>query len=400
MDVNKIKALFPMYTKHPDLIYLDSSATSLKPQYVLDKMNEYYSDYGVNIHRGVYNLSYIATDKYDEARQNIASFLNADFQEIVFTKNVTEALNKAALMFSEFLSPGDEVITTELEHHSSMLPWQVISKNKKLKLTYLPLTKEGRITVENFKKIITNKTRIIALTYVSNTMGYMTDIKEITKIAHEHNIVVIVDAAQAVPHLKIDVKDLDCDFLAFSGHKMFGPTGIGVLYGKKALLKKLTPIDFGGDMNEDVDLYDVEIKDIPYRFEAGTPPIAEAIGLSAAVDFIKSIGYENIHMHEIALLNYAHAKLKQVKGITVYNWTSDIGLINFNIDNVHPHDAATLFDKNNIAIRAGHHCAQLVSKLLKCNGTLRASFYIYNDRNDVDAFVRTIEETVSFFSQF
>lgn len=400
MDVNNIKKLFPIYQKHPDLIYLDSSATSLKPKIVLDKMNEYYSDYGVNIHRGVYNLSYMATDYYDQARATIAKFINANDNEIVFTKNVTEALNKVSLMYQEFLKPGDEIITTELEHHSSVLPWQVVCKNNNMKLTYIPLSDEGRITVDNFKKVISKNTKVLAITYVSNVMGYITDIKEITRIAHEHDIIVIVDAAQAVPHLKIDVKELDCDFLAFSGHKMFGPTGIGVLYGKASLLRKLTPIDFGGDMNEDVSKYGVEIKDIPHRFEAGTPPIAEVLGLAEAVDFIESIGMDNIHSHELELLNYARELLKDLDGVTVYNKTADIAVITFNINDVHPHDAATIFDENHIAIRAGHHCAQLVSKWLDCNGTLRASFYIYNDKEDVRKFVMVVKECIEFFKQF
>ena len=400
MDVKNIKSLFPIYKKHPNLVYLDSSATSLKPQYVLDKMNEYYTEYGVNIHRGVYSLSYKATDEYDLARVKIARFINADDNEIVFTKNVTESLNKICLMYQKQLLPGDEIITTQLEHHSSVLPWQVACKEKNMKLTYIPLTKDGRITVENFKKTISKNTKVLAITYVSNVMGYITDIKEITKVAHENNIIVIVDAAQAVPHFKIDVRDLDCDFLAFSGHKMFGPTGIGILYGKAKLLKQLTPIDFGGDMNENVDMYDVEIKDIPYRFEAGTPAIAEILGLAAATEFIESIGYDNIHKHEQALLAYAHELLEDVKGVTIYNKSADIGIINFNINNVHPHDAATIFDKENIAVRAGHHCAQLVSKWLGCNGTLRASFYIYNDKDDVDKFVLAVKEAVTFFEQF
>jgi cysteine desulfurase/selenocysteine lyase len=363
-------------------------------------MTEYYTEYGVNIHRGVYNLSYKATDEYDIARQKVADFINADFKEVVFTKNVTEALNKICLMYSKKLSKDAEVITTQLEHHSSVLPWQNACKENGFKLTYLPLNKEGRITVDNFKKVISKNSKVLAITYVSNVLGYITPLEEIIRIAHEHNMIVIVDAAQAVPHMKIDVKKLDCDFLAFSGHKMFGPTGVGVLYGKANILKTLDPVEYGGDMNEEVDLFSVSVKDIPSRFEAGTPMIAEAIGLGAAVDFINELGYDNIQEHEHKLLVYALDKLKDVKGVTIYNINSDIAVISFNIDDVHPHDAATLFDEREICVRAGHHCAQLVTKWLKCSGTLRASFYIYNDYNDIDKFVQTIKDTVEFFDKF
>ena len=396
----KIRKDFPIYTKHPDLTYLDTSATSLKPQVVLDKMNEYYQDYGVNIHRGVYSLSYQATEAYDEARRKVAKFINADFEEIVFTKNVTDALNKFCLMYAKKLNRGDEIITTELEHHSSVLPWQNASKEKGFKLTYIPLNDEGRITTDAFKKVISSDSKVLAITHTSNVMGYITPIEEMIRIAHEHNMIVIVDAAQAVSHVKVDVRTLDCDVLAFSGHKMMGPTGIGVLYGKKQLLRSLEPIDFGGDMNEDVSLYDVEVKDIPFRFEAGTPMIAEAIGLGAAVDYLLSIGHDNIYAHEKALMDYAISKLKDIEKITIYNKFADIGIITFNINGVHPHDASTLFDERNICLRAGHHCAQLVSKWLKCNGTLRASFYIYNDKHDVDKFVQTVKDTITFFEQF
>lgn len=363
-------------------------------------MNEYYTEYGVNIHRGVYSLSYQATEAYDEARAKIASFINAKFEEVVFTKNVTDALNKICLMYAKKLNRGDEIITTELEHHSSVLPWLKTSQDKGLKLTYIPLTKEGRITVEAFKKVISSNSKVLAITYVSNVMGYTTPLEEIIKIAHEHQMIVIVDAAQAIPHIKIDVKKLDCDFLAFSGHKMMGPTGVGILYGKKAILKSLDPVDYGGDMNEDVDLYNVDVKDIPYRFEAGTPMIAEAIGLGKACEYLESIGYDKIHEHEKMLLSYAINELKNVKGITIYNHNPDIGIITFNLDGVHPHDSSTLFDERHICLRAGHHCAQLVSRWLKCNGTLRASFYIYNDINDVDKFVKTVKDAIAFFSQF
>ena len=400
MDFKNIREQFPIYENIPNLIYLDSGATALKPKCVLDKMNEYYSTYGVNIHRGVYSLSYQATDEYDKARQIVADFINSDFKEVVFTKNVSDALNKICLMLEHKLSTDDEVITSELEHHSSVLPWMKACERTNAKLKYVPLNEEGRITVENFKKVLTNKTKIIALTLVSNVMGYLTPIKEIIDLAHEQGAIVIVDAAQAIQHFPLDVKELNCDFLAFSGHKAMGPTGIGVFYGKKKILKELQPIDFGGDMNEEVDLFNVEIKDIPFRFETGTPPIAEAIGLGKALEFIKEIGLDNIEKHEKELHSYALSKLNDIEGITIYNKTSDVGIISFNVDGVHPHDAATFFDEANICLRAGHHCAQLITKWLKCVGTLRASFYIYNTYEDIDKFVEVVKQTTDFFKQF
>ena len=399
-DITAIKKEFPIYDNIPDLVYLDSGATALKPKCVLDKMNEYYSTYGVNIHRGVYSLSYQATDEYDKAREIVAKFINSEFKEIVFTKNVSDALNKICLMLEPALYENDEVISSELEHHSSVLPWMKACERKKAKLKYIPLNEEGRITVENFKKVLTDKTKVVAITLVSNVMGYLTPIKEIIDLAHERGIIVIVDAAQAIQHFKIDVKELNCDFLAFSGHKAMGPTGIGVLYGKKKILKQLQPIDFGGDMNEEVDLYNVEIKDIPFRFETGTPPIAEAIGLGKALEFITDLGLENIHKYERQLHTYAINKLNEIEGITIYNKTSDVGIISFNVNGVHPHDAATFFDEANICIRAGHHCAQLITKWLKCVGTLRASIYIYNTYEDIDKFVSVVKQTVDFFKQF
>lgn len=401
LDVEKIRDMFPMYKNHPNLVYLDTSATSLKPQVVLDKMNEYYSEYGVNIHRGVYELSYKATDEYDKARYKVADFINAKFQEIIFTRNVSSSLNFVSLSYGmNYIKENDEVITCELEHHSSVLPWQQLCKRKGTLLRYIKLDEEGRITIDEFKKVLNKNTKVVALTYVSNVMGYISPIKEIIKLAHEVGAIVIVDAAQAVPHMKVDVKDLDCDFLAFSGHKMFGPTGIGVLYGKEKILNSINPVEYGGDMNDDVFLDDVVPKELPYKFETGTPPIAEVIGLGKSIDFINEIGIENIEKHCRELHQYALSKLEKVDGLTIYNKTAEVAIISFNVNGVHPHDAITIFDEYNIAMRAGHHCAQLITKWLKCIGTLRASLYIYNDYNDIDKFVNVLKEVVEYFKQF
>ena len=400
MDVKKIRKDFPIF-KDDKLVYLDSAAMALKPQCVIDAVDNYCSKYGVNVHRGVYGLSYEATELYENARKTIAKFINANDDEIVFTRGTTASLNLVASSYGmEFIKEGDEVITTELEHHSSHMPWFNVCKKKNATLKYVPLDNEGRITVEAFKKTITKNTKVVAITYVSNVMGYITPIKEIIKIAHEYGAVVILDGAQAVPHMPIDVKELDCDFLAFSGHKICGPTGIGVLYGKHHLLDMMPPIEFGGDMADEVSKDDQTYKAVPYKFEAGTPIIAGAIGLAEACRYLSSIGMDNVIAHEKHLRDLATQKISKLDGITVYNKTAETGVIALNIDGVHPHDAASVFDNNKVCIRAGHHCAQLITKWLGVFGTIRASFYIYNDEEDVEKFVQAIVEARDFFTKF
>ena len=396
----EMRKYFPIYQQNPDLVYMDTGATALKPNRVLDKMEEYYHQYGVNIHRGVYKLSYQATDAYDIARDKVAKFINSKSEEVVFLRNASEALNFVSLTYGmKYLNEGDEVITSELDHHSCFLPWMKVCEAKGAKLKYIPLTSDGRVTVENFKKVLSDKTKVVALHYFSNVFGFMSPIKEIIELAHQFNAVVVVDAAQAVAHHKVDVVDLDCDFLAFSGHKMLGPTGIGVLFGKKKILKKLDPLFYGGDMNDEVFMDSVEVKEVPYRFETGTPAIAEAIGLGEAIDFITEIGLDNIHKYTKELYDYTINKLKDIKGITIYNKNPELPIIAFNINGVHPHDAATLFDEANICLRAGHHCAQLLTKWLNVFGTLRGSFYIYNTYDDCDKFVETVKYAVDFFEK-
>lgn len=400
-DLLNIKKDFPVLNNNPDLVYLDTGATALKPKCVIDKINEYYDKYGVNVNRGVYELSYEATTEYEETRTLTAKFLNAREKEIVFTKGASNGLNMVALGFGmDYIQEGDEIITTELEHHSNVLPWMNVAKKKNATLKYIELDSTGRITVEAFKKTITEKSKVLAITYVSNVMGYITPIKEIIKIAHEHNIIVVVDAAQAVPHMKVDVQDLDCDFLAFSAHKMFGPTGFGILFGKYKYLKKMSPIEYGGDMIDVVEKYEATTKDAPYKFETGTPPIAEAIAFKEAIKYIESIGYDRIHEHEQILLNYAREKLSKVEGITIYNPTAETAIITFNINKAHPHDAATIFDEYHVALRAGHHCAQLITKRLDCVATLRACIYVYNDYHDIDVFVEAVKAAVKYFEEW
>ena len=396
-----VKNDFPVLVNNPNLSYLDTGATALKPYQVINKLDEYYKEYGVNVNRGVYKLSYQATLEYEETRTLTAKFLNAREKEIVFTKGATNALNMVALGFGmNYINEGDEIITSELEHHSNVLPWVNVAKKKNATIKYIPLDSTGRITIEGFLQVLSEKTKVIALTYISNVMGYITPIKEIIKIAHERGIIVVVDAAQAVPHLKIDVKELDCDFLAFSAHKMMGPTGFGILYGKYKYLKQMEPVEYGGDMIDTVDKYENEAKDAPFKFEAGTPAIAEAIAFKEAIKYIESIGYENIQAHEQELLRYAKEQLKDIEGITIYNKDTETGIISFNVNKAHPHDVATIFDEHEVCLRAGHHCAQLITKWLECIGTLRACVYIYNDYQDIDKFVLAVKEAVKYFEEW
>lgn len=400
-DVNKIRSHFPVLNANPKLSYLDSGASSLKPKEVIDVCNDYNSRLGVNVHRGVYDLSYQATDLYEAAREKIAKFINAKFEEIVFTRGSSSALNLVAMSYGMAnINAGDEIITSELEHHSSHMPWFNVAKVKGATVKYIPLNNEGRITVESFMSVLTDKTKVVALTYVSNVMGYITPIKEIIKICHQRGIVVSVDGAQAVPHMKIDVKDLDCDFLSFSGHKMLGPTGIGVLYGKKKLLDSMDPIEFGGDMADEVSKDNQTYKATPYKFETGTPIIEGAIGLGRAVELLDEFGMDNIAKHEAELAKIARERLMELEGVEVYNPTCETGVIAFNIKGVHPHDAASVYDKNGVCIRAGHHCAQLITRWLDQISTTRATFYCYNTMDDVQRLVDSVKEARDFFSQF
>ncbi len=398
LNVAKLRNDFPVLKDNPKLAYLDNSASTLKPYCVIEELDKYYNTLGVNVHRGVYKLSYLATDAYEEARAKIADFLHAEFEEIVFTRGASAALNLVALSYGmSNLGPGDEVITTELEHHSSCMPWINVCNRTGATLKYVPLNKEGRITVEAFQSVLTERTKVVAITYVSNVMGYITPLKKIIKLSHQKGAIVSVDAAQAVPHMPIDVKELDCDFLSFSGHKMCGPTGIGVLYGKSSLFADMPPVEFGGDMADDVNLYDMTFKEAPYRFETGTPIIADAIGLGKAVEYISGIGLEEIGKYEYFLKEKALEGLRKIPNIIIYNETAETGIISFNIKGVHPHDAASVFDNNDVCIRAGHHCAQHITKWLKTTGTVRASFYFYNTLEDVEKFVQSVKEAEEFF---
>ncbi len=403
IDVQAIRKDFPIFEEtlkdgHP-LVYLDSGATTLKPNCVIEAVNHYNTKKSANVHRGVYKLSNEATELYEGAREKVKNLLNAKkVEEIVFTRGATSALNLVAQSYGlSNVSEGDEIIVTELEHHSSFLPWQQIARIKGATLRFVPLNDEGRVTIENFKSVLSERTKVVAINYVSNVMGYVTPLKEIIELAHSVGAVVSVDAAQAVPHMAIDVQALDCDFLSFSGHKMCGPTGVGVLYGKYELLQSMEPIEFGGEMNDIVGLESSTWKDAPYRFEAGTPVIAGAIGLGAAIDYLQSIGFDAIAKHEKELRDYAVQQLKEMGGISIYNETATTGIVSFNIDEIHPHDAATIYDNEGVCVRAGHHCAQPLMGWLCQPATLRASFYIYNTKEDVDLFIESTRKGKEFF---
>lgn len=393
-----MKELFPIFKTHKDLVYLDSSASSLKPKMVIDAVSNYYNNYSCNIERGIYKICFDATRICEDARQNIASYLNVDSEEIIFTRGASSSLNMVASMLKDILKEGDEVIVSELEHHSSFLPFLRLSKTIGIKLVFVELTPDGHITVENFKKALSPKTKVVALTHVSNVLGYITPIKEIIELSHKNNIIVSVDGAQAIPHFRVDLKDLDADFYSFSFHKCFGPTGLGVLYGKKKYLNMLEPVELGGEMNSTVTKDSVTYKDIPYKFEAGTMPIAEIFGASKAIDFLRSLDLLKEEEKAISLRNIALSELKKMDEIIIYNDTDSSSIISFNIKGVHSHDAVSYLSES-ICLRAGQHCAEPLHNFLGVNATLRASFYYYNDLEDVKVFISKIKDAINFFKE-
>lgn len=403
MNAKDIRKDFPILDQQVngnDLIYFDTSATSQTPSPVIDAMTAYYEAYNSNVHRGVHTLGTKATDGYEQARMKVRSFINAKrFEEVVFTRGTTAAINLVARSFGDMvIEPGDEIVVTEMEHHANIVPWQELAKRTQAELKFIPMEADGTLTMENVEATIGEKTKIVAITHVSNVLGTINDIKAIAEVAHRNDAYIAVDGAQAVPHMSVDVQDLDVDFYAFSGHKMLGPTGIGVLYGRSELLDDMEPIEYGGDMIDFVDLRTSTWTDLPVKFEAGTPMIAEAIGLAAAIDYIEDIGPEAILEYEQKLVNYALESMNAVEGIEIYGPKSRAGLITFNLEDVHPHDLATALDSEGIAVRAGHHCAQPLMKWLGVSSTARASFYIYNNTEEIDSFIESLKRTKEFFS--
>ena len=404
IDYQKCLKDFPILNKtmqNHRLVYLDNAATTFKPTAVLDSIKDYYENYCANTHRGDYDIAHIADVKYDEARQIVADFIGADKSEVVFTAGASMSLNMIAYGYAKFLQSGDEILITEAEHASNVLPWFTIAKEKGCIVRYIPLTKEGRLTIENVKKAMTDKVKVIAVAQVTNVLGFTVDIKSIAKIAHEHGAILVCDGAQSIPHFKVDVKDLDCDFLAFSGHKMCGPTGIGVMYGKFNLLKEMEPLMSGGGMNARFNMCgEVSLLLPPAKFEAGTQNIEGAIGLASAIKYLESIGMDNIENHEKELRKYAVSKLKQLDNVILYNENAESGIITFNIKDVFAQDAATYFNSKGICVRSGQHCAKILIDFLGTVATVRASIYFYNTFEDIDALVEACKKAGDFLDAY
>ncbi|MED4130292.1 cysteine desulfurase [Shouchella miscanthi] len=403
MNAKEIKKLFPILDQHVNgnpLVYLDSAATSQKPIQVIEKLDDYYRRYNSNVHRGVHTLGTMATDEYEGARDKVRAFLNAnDTAEIIFTRGTTTALNLVAQSYGdENVREGDEIVITPMEHHSNIIPWQQLAKRTGALLKYIPLQHDGTIALADVEDVVTEKTKIVSVMHVSNVLGTVNPIKEIATIAHKNGAIMVVDGAQSAPHIKVDVQDLNCDFFAFSGHKLGGPTGIGALYGKKALLENMEPIEFGGEMIDFVGLQESTWKELPWKFEGGTPIIAGAIGMGAAIDFITDIGFNEIEQHEKELVDYSFDRLKDLPDLTIFGPRDRAGVVTFQLGDVHPHDVATVLDAQGIAVRAGHHCAQPLMKWLNVVATARASYYVYNTKEDIDALANGLVKAKEYFS--
>lgn len=395
---------FPIL-KERKISYLDSGATTQKPQCVINAINSYYKECNANPHRGAYSLSIEATEKYESTREKIAKFINArNKEEIVFSKNATESLNLIAYSYGlDNLKKDDEVVLSIMEHHSNLVPWQYVTQKTNSKLKFMYINKEYELSKEEIESKITNKTKIVGITHVSNVLGTINNVKEIIKYAHKKGAVVIVDASQSIPHMKIDVQDLDADFLVFSGHKMFAPLGIGVLYGKKELLNKMTPFLMGGDMIEYVYEQNTTFAPLPNKFEAGTQNVEGVIGLGAAIDYIEKIGYKEIQNAEAAITNYAVSELSKLDFLELYitpNLENHSSVISFNIKGVHPHDVASILDSNGVCVRSGNHCAQPLLRYLGMDSTCRASFSIYNTKEDVDNLVEALKKAYKMFEKY
>lgn len=406
MDVNKIREDFPILKRKirgKRAVYLDSTATSQKPRAVIEAIVNYYENYNANVHRGIYSLSEEATELYERSRKNIGNFIGAKDDSIIFVRNTTEAINLISYSYGKFLREGDEILTTIMEHHSNIVPWQFLGK-KGVKMLFADIKSDGTLDMDDLMRKIGKKTRIVTLTHVSNVLGTINDVIELGRIAHDHGAIFIVDGAQSVPHMPVDVGKIGADFLAFSGHKMLGPMGIGVLFGKREILDEMDPFMGGGEMIREVHVYGSTWADVPLKFEAGTPNVEGAVGLSAAVDYLRSIGMDQVREHEKSLVSYSLKRLSEIDDIQIYGPMDPEkrgGVISFNFKNIrsdkisahlreegimiHPHDVATILDMDSVMVRSGHHCAQPLMERLNIPATSRASFYIYNDRDDVDA---------------
>ena len=404
IDVEKIRKDFPILDQivnDEPLVYLDNAATTQKPKAVLEAVNRYYQEDNANVHRGVHTLAERATASYEAARETVRRFINASStKEVLFTRGTTTGLNWIGRFAEEILEEGDEVLISIMEHHSNILPWQEACRKTGAKLVYAYL-KDGDLDLEDFREKLTDRTKFVSITHASNVLGVINPIQELAQLAHEKGAIMVVDGAQSVPHMKIDVQKLDADFFVFSGHKMAGPTGIGVLYGKEHYLNQMSPVEFGGEMTDFAYEHAATWKELPWKFEAGTPNMAGAIGLAAAIDYLEAIGMDAIEHHEQDLIAYVFPKLQAIEGLKIYG-SQDLakrsGVISFNLGDLHPHDLATALDYEGVAVRAGHHCAQPLIQYLEVPATARASFYLYNTKEDCDKLVEALIKTKEFFN--
>lgn len=407
IDVEKIREDFPILQRRlkggHKLIYLDNAATTQKPRAVIDSISNYYMNYNSNIHRAVHQLAEEATFAYEEVRQKVAKLVNAkSADEIIFTRNATESINLVAKCWApQHLTKTNRVLITEIEHHSNIVPWQLVTGEVGASLDYLNIGEEGRIDIEDFsQKVNDPDLKLVSISQMSNVLGTILPVKKMTKLAHEKNVPMMIDAAQSVPHMKVDVQDLDCDFMAFSAHKMLGPTGVGILYAKREILEEMPPFIGGGDMIKEVHKQTTSFNDLPYKFEAGTPNIADVIGFGAAIDYLNALGFENIREHEMQITEYALERMNELQGITIYGpkVTKERGaVISFNLGDIHPHDLATILNDFGIAMRSGHHCAQVLMERLDVSATSRVSFYVYNSKDEVNILIDALQSARRLF---
>ena len=406
LDINKIREDFPILSRtvyEKPLVYLDNAATSQKPNSVITSLTEYYTNYNSNVHRGVHALSMQATEQFEMAREKLSHFINAKSPvEIVWTRGTTEAINLVAAAWGrKNIKSGDEIVVTQMEHHSNLVPWQQLAKAVKAKLRFLPISSDGTLNLENATSIINSKTKLLSIVHTSNSLGTINPVKKLVSIAKTVGAAVLIDGAQSTPHMPIDVQDIDCDFFALSGHKMLGPTGIGAIYVKKNILENMDPYMTGGEMVLEVSLDEARWNDLPMKFEAGTPNIADAIALGKAVEYLENIGMDNVRQHEMEITEYAISRLDEIKGLKIFG-PRDIrirgGVISFYSENLHPHDLGTFLDRNGIALRTGHHCTMPVMRILGVPATARISFYIYNTFDEVNIFVKTVKEALRYFT--
>ncbi len=397
LDIHKVRADFPILSRTVSgkpLVYFDNGATSQKPQVVIDAISKYYQEINANIHRGVHTLSQLATDAYEESRNKIQKHINAKFpHEVLFTSGTTHGINAVANGFASFLKSGDEVLVSAMEHHSNIVPWQMLCEKTGARLRVIPMNENGELILSEYDKLLSHKTKIVTVNHISNALGTINPIKYMIDKAHEVGAAILIDGAQAVPHLKPDVQALDCDFYVFSGHKMCGPTGTGILYGKEAWLNKLPPYQGGGEMIKEVSFEKTTYADLPHKFEAGTPNIAGGIVLGTAVDYLNSIGFDAIQKQENELVAYGTKRLLEIEGLKIFGTAAaKTSVISFNIDGIHPYDIGTIVDKLGIAVRTGHHCAQPVMDFFKIPGTIRASFAFYNTKEEIDVMVEAVKK--------